>query len=133
VLDFERARAFYAALLDAPIERQDGGGYAIGLLPAPPGAVGARLVRDLSVSMGTSAPGATTAPAPGAAVPVVAERRGPLLYLSVAGRLRAAVQAVRDHGGTVFAEPHSLGGFGWRAIVVDTEGNRIALHSPSDG
>lgn len=131
VLDFERAQAFYSALLAVPIERQAGTGYVIGLLPAPPGAVSARLVRDLSVSMGTAALATTPAAPASTAVPVQPERRGPLLYLSVAGRLRAAVQAARDHGGKVFAEPHSLGEFGWRAIVVDSEGNRIALHSPT--
>ena len=58
--------------------------------------------------------------------------RGPLVYLSVEGRLDAAVQAVRDHGGTVLQDKHPIGPYGFRAIVLDCEGNRVALHSKTE-
>lgn len=54
---------------------------------------------------------------------------GPLIYLSVDGRLNQAVAAVTQHGGSVQVPPHPMGTYGYRAVIVDSEGNRIALHS----
>lgn len=62
----------------------------------------------------------------------VTSDKGPLLYLNVDGRLHDAVLKTRDHGGQVVDEVHSLGPHGFRALVLDSEGNRIALHSESD-
>ncbi len=56
--------------------------------------------------------------------------RGPLPYFNCAGRLADAVSRVRLNGGEVVQEIQSIHPFGSRAIVLDTEGNRIALHSP---
>lgn len=55
--------------------------------------------------------------------------KGPLVYLSVEGHLEAAVAAAVEAGGRVLEEPHSLAPYGWRAIVVDSEGNRVGLHA----
>ena len=38
------------------------------------------------------------------------------------------VQAAR-YGLQVLEEKHAIGQYGWRAIIKDSEGNRIALHS----
>lgn len=54
---------------------------------------------------------------------------GPLLYFNVAGRLDEALTVVADFGGRVLLPKHSIGPHGYRAIVLDSEGNRIALHS----
>ncbi len=54
---------------------------------------------------------------------------GTLLYLNVNGRLDEAVAAVEDCGGQVLQPRHPIGAYGYRAIVLDSEGNRIALHS----
>jgi predicted enzyme related to lactoylglutathione lyase len=54
---------------------------------------------------------------------------GPLLYFNCQGRLDEAIAAVQTHGGKVLAHKHSIGAHGFRAIVLDSEGNRIALHS----
>ncbi|HZS08668.1 MAG TPA: VOC family protein [Blastocatellia bacterium] len=55
--------------------------------------------------------------------------QGPLLYFSVNGRLDEAVSAVEANGGRVIKPKHQIGPYGYRAIVLDSEGNRIALHS----
>jgi hypothetical protein len=55
--------------------------------------------------------------------------RGPLLYFNVAGRLDEALTLVAECGGRVLLPKHSIGPHGYRAIVIDSEGNRIALHS----
>lgn len=54
---------------------------------------------------------------------------GPLIYFNVNGRLQAAVDEVEKHGGRIEKPPHEIGPYGMRAIVFDSEGNRIALHS----
>ena len=56
---------------------------------------------------------------------------GTLLYFSVEGRLEAAVEAAKNKGGKVQQDIYSLGQWGSRAIILDSEGNRIALHSYS--
>lgn len=54
---------------------------------------------------------------------------GPLVYLNVHGRLDEAVEAVEPSGGKILEPKEAIGPFGFRAIVLDSEGNRIALHS----
>jgi predicted enzyme related to lactoylglutathione lyase len=54
---------------------------------------------------------------------------GPLLYFNVNGRLDDAIAQVEMQGGRILAPKHSIGPYGWRALVLDSEGNRIALHS----
>jgi predicted enzyme related to lactoylglutathione lyase len=49
-----------------------------------------------------------------------------------AGRIRDAVRQAEKHGGRVLQAIESIGAHGLRAIVLDSEGNRIALHSSTD-
>ena len=57
---------------------------------------------------------------------------GIMVYFGVNGRLRDAVAQVRAHGGTVQTDVHSIGPYGFRSEVLDSEGNCIALHSETD-
>jgi predicted enzyme related to lactoylglutathione lyase len=52
-----------------------------------------------------------------------------MVYLNANGRLDAALAQVTSHGGTIVQPKHQIGPFGFRAVVLDSEGNRIALHS----
>jgi predicted enzyme related to lactoylglutathione lyase len=54
---------------------------------------------------------------------------GPLIYLSCQGRLDEAVTKVEPAGGKILKAKHEIGPYGFRALVLDSEGNRIALHS----
>ena len=54
---------------------------------------------------------------------------GLLLYFNVSGRLDEAVEAVEQNGGRILHTKEQIGPYGYRAIVLDSEGNRIALHS----
>ena len=54
---------------------------------------------------------------------------GALVYLNAEGRLDDAVAAVEPNGGKVLQAKHSIGPHGFRALILDSEGNRIALHS----
>ena len=63
----------------------------------------------------------------------IARERGILLYMNVNGRLGDAVSHVERLGGAVLEPPKAIGPHGFRAVVRDSEGNRIALHSMVDG
>ena len=59
--------------------------------------------------------------------------KGVLLYLNTDGRLRDAVAQAEKQGGKILQPVHSVGPHGFRAIILDSEGNRVALHSRNDG
>lgn len=110
VTDLDRAITFYSAVLGAKVSKQGGGGCFFGLLPHTEHNVSGCLV-----VMPDNQP----------------SRSGPLVYLAANGRLDAALAAVSAHGGTVLQPKHPIGEHGFRAVIVDSEGNRIALHSPT--
>ena len=110
VTDLNRAISFYSAVLGAPVSRQGGPGFFFGLLANADHGVGGCLVQG----------GTDNAPS----------RQGPLVYLNAGGRLHEAVRTVQQLGGTVRQGEHQIGEHGWRAVDIDSEGNRIALHSP---
>jgi predicted enzyme related to lactoylglutathione lyase len=109
VRDLGRAIAFYSAVLGADVLRQSAGqGMEFGLLPG----------YDKGVS-GCLSVGPDQVPS----------HHGPLVYLSVNGRLDAALVAAVAAKGKVLQPKHQIGAHGFRALIEDTEGNRIALHS----
>jgi len=111
VADLDRALAFYSAVLGEAVTREGGPGFSFGLFPHEMQSVGGCLY----------APDGDNAPS----------LKGPLVYINAEGRLAAAFEAVSAHGGKVEQAPHQIGPHGWRAIVIDSEGNRIALHAPT--
>ncbi len=58
--------------------------------------------------------------------------KGIMLYLNAEGGLRDAVKKVSEFGGKVSEDIDPIGPHGFRAIVRDSEGNRIVLHSIAD-
>lgn len=111
VVDLERAIAFYAAVTGRPVDKVGGPGFTFGLFKHEGSEVGGCLVL----------PEGEARPSMG----------GPLVYLDATGRLDAAVSAAEKGGGRVLQAKHSIGPHGWRAVIADSEGNRIALHSPT--
>ena len=111
VRDLDRAIRFYSAVLGVLLRKEQAGrGVAMAVLPHTDTSIGGCLVQTMDAK-----------PSDG----------GPLLYLNADGRLDAAVAATAIAGGTVLQPKHSIGPEGYRAIVLDTEGNRIALYSRS--
>jgi hypothetical protein len=108
VLDLDRAIRFYSAILGAQVEKVEYPGMSIGSFPHKDDDVGDCLY--LSDRVKPSAD-------------------GPLVYLNAHGRLDEAIEAVEPSGGKILQPRESIGPYGFRAIVLDTEGNRIALHS----
>lgn len=111
VVDLARAAAFYRAVLACGVEIESAGAFEFAVLEHGEG------------NGGCLVPGPEEA---------VGRDCGVLLYLGVEGRIRDAVAQVRAHGGEVLEEIHPIGPHGFRAVVRDSEGNRIALHSGED-
>jgi predicted enzyme related to lactoylglutathione lyase len=109
VADLDRACAFYTAVLAVSVAKDEFGGVSFGVIEHSEGNGGCLIISPDEVS----------------AV-------GVMLYLNVNGRIRDAVEKVRTHGGGVVEDVHSIGPHGFRAIVLDSEGNRLALHSNTD-
>ena len=112
VVDLDRAIAFYSAVIGDSVSKEGGPGFVFGLLPHSESDVGGCLYT----------PSDDNAPS----------KVGPLVYLNADGRLEQAVEAVTRHGGQVLQPIHPIGPHGWRAVVIDSEGNKIALHSPTN-
>ena len=108
VVDLEREIALYGAVLASAVTREGGAGFTFAVLAHGGSDVAGGLVPA----------GDDNAPSP----------RGPLVYLNVDGRIADAERAVAAHGGRVLQPTQPIGPHGYRAIVADSEGNRVALH-----
>jgi uncharacterized protein len=108
VLDLDRAINFYSAVLGMPVKKEEFPGMALGILPHEMNDVGGCLFKKEGERPG---------------------EHGPLIYFNVQGRLDQAVTAVQQHGGKVLQPKQDIAPHGYRAIIRDSEGNRVALHS----
>src|SRR6188508_3281080 len=109
VADLDRAAAFYRAVLGVGVSKDSFGDESFGVLEHKEGNGGCLVVNKAEIAAG-----------------------GVLIYLNVNGRIRDAVAKVVPNGGSVVQNTHAIGPHGFRAIVLDSEGNRIALHSETD-
>src|SRR6266403_3822153 len=113
VTNLDRAVKFYSAVLDQEVSKFAEQGFEYGLLTHEEQSASGCLC------VGSDSAGSENKPS----------QNGPLIYLSVEGRLDDATKAVTSNGGKVLQDKHQLGPHGFRAVIVDSEGNRIALHS----
>src|SRR5467141_867227 len=113
VTNLNRAIKFYSAVLGKEVSKMAEGGFEYGLLPhQEQNASGCLCVSGDSVG-NENQPSQT----------------GPLIYLSVEDRPNDAVKDARVVGGKVLEDKQQIGPHGVRAMIIDSEGNRIALHS----
>jgi uncharacterized protein len=110
VADLDRSAAFYAAVMGIKVSKQSFGEDSFCVLEHEEGNGGCLVLNKAEVSGST----------------------GILVYLNVHGRIRDAAAQVEQLGGRVLEAIHPIGPHGFRAIVIDSEGNRVALHSQMD-
>lgn len=111
VADLDRSAAFYAAVLGIKVHKEQFEGYTFCILDHQDGNGGCLVKNESEISSNS----------------------GILVYMNVNKRIRDAVSQVEKCGGRVVQPIHAIGPHGFRAIVLDSEGNRIVLHSTVDG
>jgi len=109
VAELDRACTFYAAVLGCEVSQQTFGDFQLGVLEHEEGNGCCLVLQPEDIS-----------------------DKGTLVYYNTDGRIRDAVAKVVEHGGSVTKDVHAIGPHGFRAIVLDSGGNRIALHSNTD-
>jgi uncharacterized protein len=109
VIGFQRAKKFYEAVLNVPIREQHMGPALYGFIgDANDGVAGAIVKHDWYT--------------PG--------DRGVLVYLNAGDDLTPALARVEAAGGRILLERALISSdIGYYAVFLDTEGNRLALHS----
>ena len=110
VADLDRAQKFYSGVLAINVAKEQFGEISFCVLEHAEGNGGCLIERPEEVS----------------------GKSGILVYLNADGRLRDAVAKTTELGGSVIEDVHSIGPHGFRALVLDSEGNRIAIHSDTD-
>ena len=110
VADLNRAAAFYRAVLNIKVQKEQFDDFSFCVLEHRDGNGGCLVPNAGEISASA----------------------GILVYMNVEGRIRDAVDQTRKQGGTVVEPTRGIGPHGFRAVVLDCEGNRIALHSSID-
>ncbi|MBK8515407.1 MAG: VOC family protein [Saprospiraceae bacterium] len=109
VKKFERAKAFYASLFDSEILEMPHPTYKYGILPG-----------DMQNGVtGGIVEGEGFEPS----------LKGALIYLNGGEDLSVMLSRVEAAGGKILLQKTSIGSNGFMAHFVDTEGNKLALHS----
>jgi uncharacterized protein len=110
VTDMDRARAFYAAVLQADVPLMDGAGGDVALLPGEDGAVSGDLVRSEN-----NQPGPT----------------GCTVYLDSGGDPEGMIERAVAAGGKLVMPVSDMGPVvGFIGFFLDSEGNRLGVHKP---
>lgn len=110
--NFERAVSFYSSLFDAKIEEMPHPAFKYAVLPgySGPGDVGGAIVAGEGFEPSD---------------------KGPIIYLNGGEDLAGPLSRVEAAGGKVLMPKTGIGENGFMAHFIDTEGNRLALHSPN--
>lgn len=109
VTNFDRARTFYEKVLGATIQPMAMGPITMGLLTSDMSVVGGAIVL---------AEGCTPS------------KEGTLVYLNGGDDLDVMLARVQPAGGAVEVPKTEIGNdFGYFALFIDSEGNKVGLHS----
>lgn len=108
--DLDRAVTFYSTILGTRLgEIAEADDRRFAMFPAEGGVSGA-------VVQGTG---------------YVPSEQGALLFLNAGDLLQPAVDRVEQAGGRVVLPRMEMGEWGVAAFIVDSEGNKVALHAPA--
>jgi len=107
--DIERAVKFYGAILDAKLEIGEmNPGSFMAMLPVEEGGVGGAIVKGEGY---------------------VPSTEGSLVWLNGGEDLTTVLDRVEPAGGQVLLPKMNIGEHGFTALFLDTEGNKVGLHS----
>lgn len=110
--DLNRAKTFYESVLDTELTLNEMGPLKMAWFPMDPEAGGAT---------GTLVQHESYTPS----------HDGTMVYFAVAD-IEATLARVEQTGGKTLNPKQSIGEYGFTAHFEDTEGNRVALHSPPE-
>jgi len=113
-LDFERAVKFDSEILGEKIKVDDSMGAKMGFFP----------MDDMENMEGVG--GDIVLPRPD----FKPSDQGTHVYLNCTGKLDTVLSRVEKAGGKIVKAKFDIGSPGWIAMIKDTEGNVIGLHSP---
>ena len=109
--NFERAKNFYSEIFKSEMALNNINGLQMAFLNAPDGGVGGAIVHGEGYTPSTE---------------------GTLPYLNGGEDLGQVLNRVKAAGGTVVMPKTQISEeVGYMAVFLDSEGNRIALHSPN--
>ena len=108
VSDLGRAKAFYSKVMDVELTDNEMGPNKMAMFPFEPGMASGALVQ-----------GPDQKP----------NAEGTTIYLNGGEDLLVPLSRVEEAGGTVILDKMSIGEFGYIAYFLDTEGNKIGIHS----
>lgn len=111
VSDIDRATRFYSQVLGVDLAPMEFGPHKMAVFPG--GSEGDNVVHGALVKGEGYTPG----------------RDGPMVYLNGGEDLAVPLARIEKAGGRVLQPKMSIGQHGHMAIFLDTEGNRLALHS----
>lgn len=107
VSDFDRAQRFYCTIFATEMDVMDFGSFKMGVFPHAE--VGASLCQGEWYQPGAN---------------------GPVVYMNANPDLQVVQDRIAAAGGKVLMPKKAIGGgHGYMALFLDTEGNRLALHS----
>jgi predicted enzyme related to lactoylglutathione lyase len=110
VTDLARAKEFYGRVLQADLREESMSGREMAILPYQNGGVGGALIKGEHH---------------------VPSTQGTIVYLDAGDDLAGALNRVEAAGGkVVMGATHLSDQIGSIAMFLDSEGNRMALHSP---
>ena len=107
--NLDRAAKFYETVFATSLKRMDFGGVPNAVFPYEQPGTGGALIAD-----GRRKPNAN----------------GAVVYLHANGKLDACVERIAAAGGKVVLPKTDIGEPGFIAVLEDTEGNVVGLHSP---
>lgn len=109
--NFDRAVKFYSAIFDSEFPQQDMMGMKMAFFPTENNGVGGALVQGEGH---------------------VPSTEGSTVYLNGGSDLSAPLSRVESAGGSVIMPKTKISDeIGFMAFIRDSEGNRVALHSPN--
>ena len=114
VTDIARATTFFETLMDVTLEKMDYGPHKMAMFPAD------KNTETMTVH-GSLIQGEGYTPS----------TNGTVLYFNGGNDLSIALNKVETAGGKVTMPKTAIGENGFIAMFEDTEGNRLALHSPN--